>query len=196
MANLKYHSLVKRNMGFDIKRLHAEICENDVFFTYDGDIASGQINVILENVEKKIAEASDSNKLKRKILNVMVEGLQNLFHHSDDVPEDLTDVLGVRYGMVVIIKKDDGFRLTFANFISSDKEKYLTEKIEKINSMSEDELKEMYKFILNYQKLSSKGGGGLGLIDMARKSDKKLAYGFYPYNEKYCFYRLDIFVSI
>jgi len=183
-------------MGFDIKKLRTEICGNDVFFTYDGNIASGHINSILEKVEEKIAEVTDSNKLKRKILNIMVEGLQNLFHHSDDVPEELTDTLGTRYGMVIITNTDDGFRLTFANFVSSDKEKYLTEKIEKINSMSEDELKEMYKFILNYQKLSSKGGGGLGLIDMARKSDKKLAYGFYHFNEKYCFYRLDIFVSI
>jgi hypothetical protein len=74
--------------------------------------------------------------------------------------------------------------------------KYLTEKIEKINSLSNDELKEMYKFILNYQKLSSKGGGGLGLIDIARKSDKKLEYVFYPYNDNYYFYRLDIFISI
>jgi len=183
-------------MDLDVKKLHAEICGNDVFFTYEGNIASGEINSILEKIEESLLRVSDSNKLKRKILNIMVEGLQNLFHHSDDVPEDLTDQLGKKYGMVVIKKVDEGFQLTFGNFVSSDKEKYLTEKILKINSMSEDELKEMYKFILNYQKLSSKGGGGLGLIDMARKSDKKLEYRFYPYNEDYCFYRLDIFVSI
>ena len=195
MANLKYHSLVKSYMGFDVKKLHAEICGDDVFYTYEGNIASGQINSILEQVEERLVGVSDSNRLKKKMLNVMVEGLQNLFHHSDDVPEDLTNTLGIRYGMVVITNHDDGFQITFGNFVTSDKEKYLTEKIEKINSMSEDDLKEMYKFILNYQKLSSKGGGGLGLIDMARKSDKKLEYGFYFYNEKYCFYRLDIFVS-
>jgi len=183
-------------MGFDVKKLHAEICGNDVFFAYDGNIASGQINSLLEKVEDKLAGMSANNKPKKKILNIMVEGFQNLFHHSDDVPEDLIDTLGQRYGMLVITKNDNGFRLTFGNFVTSDKEKFLTEKIEKINSMSEDELKEMYKFILNYQKLSSKGGGGLGLIDMARKSDQKLEYKFYPYNEKYCFYRLDIFVSI
>jgi len=183
-------------MGFDVNDLHAEICGNDVFFAYQGDIASGQINSILEEVEEKFVEISASVKIKKKILNIMVEGLQNLFHHSDNVPEDLIDVLGQRFGMVIITKNGDDYRLTVGNFITSDKEKYLSEKIEKINSMSEESLKEMYKFILNFQKLSSKGGGGLGLIDMARKSDKKLEYWFYPYNEKYSFYRLDIFVSI
>ena len=183
-------------MGFDVNDIHAEICGNDVFFSYQGDIASCQINSILEKVEGKLVDLSAGIKIKKKILNIMVEGLQNLFHHSDDVPEDLVDTLGQRYGMLVITKNGDDYRLTVGNFISSDKEKFLSEKIEKINSMTEAELKEMYKFILNYQKLSSKGGGGLGLIDMARKSDKKLAYRFYPYNEKYCFYRLDIFISI
>ena len=53
-------------------------------------------------------------------------------------------------------------------------------KIDKINSMSRDELKDMYKFILNHQKLSAKGGGGLGLVDIARKTGNKLEYSFKP----------------
>ncbi len=185
-------------MGFDVNQLFAEICEDDVFFAYMGNIASEQINMILEEIEEKLAAMSTDLKTRKKIYNIMVESLQNLFHHSDDVPEDLTESLGKRFGMIVIKRIDDGnrFRLTVGNFVSSDKVKFLTEKIEKINSLSVDELKEMYKFILNYQKLSSKGGGGLGLIDTARKSDGNLEYRFYPYNEKYYFYRLDIFVSL
>ena len=46
----------------------------------------------------------------------------------------------------------------------------------------------MYKFILNHQKISTKVGGGLGLIDIARKTGNKLVYHFYPYNDKYSFF--------
>jgi len=183
-------------MDFDVSKIHTEICGDEAFFTYEGNIASAQINSILELVEEKLLEVSANNKQKKKILNIMVEGLQNLFHHSDDVPENLSATIGKRYGLVVVAKNENDFRITMGNFVLLDKVKFLTEKIEKINSMTEDELKEMYKFILNYQKLSSKGGGGLGLIDMARKSDRKLDYRFYPYNENYFFYRLDIFVSV
>ena len=183
-------------MSFDVNQLYAEICGEGVLFAYQGDITSERINVVLEEVEGKIAEISDQIKVRKKFYNIMVESLQNLFHHSDDVPKELVETIGRRYGLIVITRKDDDFRLTVGNYISSDKVKYLTEKIEKINSLSTNELKEMYKFILNYQKLSSKGGGGLGLIDMARKSDQKLGYKFYPYSENYYFYRLDIFVSI
>ena len=183
-------------MGFDVNQLYSEISANGVFFAYQGNITSEHINSILEEVERDFVDVSTCIKARKKIYNIMVESLQNLFHHSDDVPEDLIEAIGKRYGMIVVTREKDEFRLTVGNFISSDKVGFLTEKIEKINSLSTNELKEMYKFILNYQKLSPKGGGGLGLIDMRRKSDQNLGYRFYPHNENYYFYRLDIFVSI
>ena len=183
-------------MCFDVNQLYTEICGDDAFFAYEGGIAPEQINSLLEELEEKFIEVSANIKARKKIYNIMVESLQNLFHHSDDVPEDLVKSLGKRYGIIVVKRVADNFVLTIGNFILSDKVKFLTEKIEKINSLSNDELKEMYKFILNYQKLSSKGGGGLGLIDIARKSDKNLEYRFYPYKDNYYFYRLNIFVSI
>ena len=183
-------------MGFDVNQLYAEICGDDAFFAYQGNITSEHINSVLEKVEGKFTEVAANIKMRKKVYNIMVESLQNLFHHSDDVPEDLVETVGKRYGMIILKKEGEDFRLTVGNYVSSDKVKFLTEKIEKINSLSSNELKEMYKFILNYQKLSPKGGGGLGLIDIARKSEQKLGYRFYPYNENYYFYRLDIFVSI
>jgi len=184
-------------MGSDVTRqLYAEVDENNVFFAYEGNMSSERINTILEEIESKFMELSTNLKLRKKVYNIVVESLQNLFHHSDEVPDDLKEKLGKRFGMIVITKEGDGFRLTVGNYILAEKMKFLTEKIEKINSLSTGELKEMYKFILNFQKLSAKGGGGLGLIDIARKSEQKLGYRFYPYNESYYFYRLDIFVTV
>ena len=183
-------------MGFDVNQLYADICRKDVFYAYKGNITSTQINSILEGIEEKFMMESTYIKVRKKVYNIMVESIQNLFHHSDDLPQEFAEIFGQRYGMIVITRENDGFRVTVGNFVSSINVPYLTEKIDKINSLSPDELKEMYKYILNYQKMSSKGGGGLGLIDIARKSDQKLGYVFYPYNANYYFYRLDIFVSL
>ena len=182
-------------MDFDINWVYSEICDEDVFFSYSGSITTERINMILEAVEEKFGELSTGLKIRKKLYNILVEGLQNLFHHSDDEPEEMIEILGKKYGILVVKKMGDDFKLSFANFISSEKVKFLKEKIEKINSLSCEELKEMYKFVLNYQKLSAKGGGGLGLIDMARKSENKLGYKFYPYSELHYFYKLDIYVS-
>jgi len=182
-------------MNFDVKQLSADTDGRETIFSYEGDVSSERINFILEGIENKFVELSSELKVRKKIYNIMVEALQNLFHHSDDVPGDLVEKIGKRFGVIILAKTDNSYVLTAGNFIKSEKVAFLTEKIEKINSLSKDELKEMYKFILNFQKISAKGGGGLGLIDIARRSENKLGYKFYPYNENYCFYRLDIFVT-
>ncbi|MDR2040117.1 MAG: SiaB family protein kinase [Bacteroidales bacterium] len=181
-------------MSLDVNQLFIEICGTDAFFAFEGEISSERINIILEEMEKKLVNSPIDVKIRKKVYNIMVECLQNLYHHSDEVPADLASILGKSYGMIVVKKQGDNFRLVVGNFITNEKVELLSGKIDKLNSMSTTELKEMYKFILNYQKLSSKGGGGLGLIDIARKSDNKLEYQFYPYNQSYSFYRLDILV--
>jgi len=93
-----------------------------------------------------------------------------------------------------VVKDHDLYRVSTGNFINSRRIKFLKEKIDKINSLTKDELKDMYKFILNHQKLSAKGGGGLGLVDIARKSGNKLEYEFHNYNDDYYFFNLTISV--
>ncbi|MDR1667767.1 MAG: SiaB family protein kinase [Bacteroidales bacterium] len=181
-------------MDLDINRLYVRTCGADVLFAFEGEISSERINLILEEIEAKTESMRIELRLRKKIYNVMVECLQNLYHHSDEVPLIVADRLGKSYGMVVLKREGNTFMLTVGNFVSTDKVKFLSEKIEKLNSLSKDELKEMYKFILNYQKLSPKGGGGLGLIDIARKSGHKLSYQFYGFDDMYSFYRLDIVI--
>jgi hypothetical protein len=94
-----------------------------------------------------------------------------------------------------VSRHDDTYKITTGNFISREKVDILRTKIDKINSMGRDELKDMYKFILNHQRLSEKGGGGLGLVDIARKTGNKLEYTFEKYNDNYYFFNLDAFVG-
>ena len=89
----------------------------------------------------------------------------------------------------------DGIGVKTPDVSDTAKIKFLKDKIDKINSLSKDELKDMYKFILNHQKLSAKGGGGLGLVDIARKTGNKLEYTFQHYQDDYYFFNLDVFIT-
>ena len=95
----------------------------------------------------------------------------------------------------MVSRENEAYKISTGNFITSEKIKFLKDKIDKINSMSKDELKDMYKFILNHQKLSAKGGGGLGLVDIARKTGNKLEYTFQHYQDDYYFFNLDVFIT-
>ncbi len=184
-------------MSFDINEYYSKLNSGDVVLAYKGSITSDLISNILELVEAKLEDLNEGSKIRRKVYNVLVESLQNLFHHVEDLPDDLKNKFdSKRFGVIVITRIREGvFKISTGNFINSGKIKLLKDKIDKINSLSMDELKDMYKFILNHQKLSAKGGGGLGLVDIARKTGSKLDYNFENYNNEFYFFNLDVTLS-
>ena len=54
--------------------------------------------------------------------------------------------------------------------------------------MDKESLKNLYKEALNKGSLSEKGGAGLGLIEMARKSGNKLGFEFEEINDEYSYF--------
>jgi Family of unknown function (DUF6272) len=179
-------------MSFNLKDYYQDLSKGDVILAYKGSITSELINDVLEGVEKKLEDANEESKTRKKIYNVLVESMQNLFHHIEEYHEGINEDLDPKFGVVVIEKENGFYKVTTGNFVNSTKIKFLKEKIDKINSLTKEELKDMYKFILNHQKLSAKGGGGLGLVDIARKTGNKLEYAFYNYNNNYYFFNLTI----
>ena len=71
----------------------------------------------------------------------------------------------------------------------------LRARLDEVNSLNKEELKEYYKRILNNGEMSMKGGGGLGMIDIARKTGEKLDYNFLEIDNKVSFFTLNIKVS-
>jgi hypothetical protein len=182
-------------MGFNVNDFFSQLDSQDVVFSFKGSITSEVINNVLENIENHLAEVNEDNKIRKKMYNVLVESLQNLYHHIEEIPHDVTGTEESKFGILTITKNNDGYKITTGNFVSSGRIKPLKDKIDKINSLTQDELKDLYKFILNHQKLTAKGGGGLGLVDIARKTGNKFSYGFQNVNKDYYFFNLNIYVS-
>ncbi len=182
-------------MSFNIESFLPDLSKNNIILFYKGNVDSDVINQILDKVEDKMIKADDQSKLRKKVYNVLVESLQNLYHHVDKVPVDFEDQTCEKFGMVVVQKVDNAYKITTGNFVRTENVEKLEEKIKRINRSSHEEIKELYKFILNHQRISAKGGGGLGLVDIARKTGNKLEYTFKEYNELYSFFYLDIMVN-
>jgi hypothetical protein len=182
-------------MSFNIESYLPDQSKNNIILFYKGNVDSDVINHILDTVEDKMIQVNDQSRLRKKVYNVLVESLQNLYHHVDKVPEDFEDQISEKFGMLLVQKVDRGYKIITGNFIKTDNVEKLEEKIKKINQSSHEEIKELYKFILNHQRISAKGGGGLGLVDIARKTGNKLEYTFKEYNDKYSFFYLDILVN-
>ena len=170
--------------------------EGDVLLAYKGSITTELITNVLEVIESKLDDINTASAVKKRVYNVLVETLQNLFHHIEALPEDIRDDFDARFGVLVVSKETDAYRISTGNFIRTERAQQLKDKIDKINSLSRDELKDMYKFVLNHQKLSARGGGGLGLIDIAKKTGNRLEYNFQEFNSEFSFFHLNTFISV
>lgn len=180
-------------MSVFIDKCYEQMNQGEVIVAYKGSIGADIIANTLNLVESKIENSVKQSATRKKLYNVLVESLQNLYHHVDAPAEYKTD--SANFGVFVLSRIDDGYRISTGNFVKRDKVSILKQKIDKINSLSTDELKDFYKFVLNNQKFSEKGGGGLGLIDMARKTGNKLDYAFYDYNNEFDFFNLNLLIN-
>jgi hypothetical protein len=181
-------------MSFNVENYLTDQTNGIIVLSYKGNIDSDVINHVLDTVEDKMVEVNEQSKLRKKVYNVLVESLQNLYHHVDPVPGDFEDQSSERYGLLIVKKIEGGYKIITGNFVNAEHIEKLEEKIKRINRSSHEEIKELYKFILNHQKISQKGGGGLGLVDIARKTGNPLDYSFKEYNEKHSFFYMNILV--
>ena len=184
-----------RDFGMNIYDLYHRMESNKVVLSFKGDVTSELMASILQIIEQRMDDRNEAPRLRKKVYNVLVECLQNLYHHIDEIPSSQAKKGTDRSAIFMISLNPDGYSITTGNYILSDRQDSFKESLERINSLSKEELKDLYKEVLNSDGRSNKGGGGLGMIDIARKTGKKLNYEFAPLNEEYSFFSLNINVD-
>ena len=165
-----------------------------VLVSFNGIMTSNVIADTLGMVEHKMNDLLENSALRKRLYNVMVECLQNLYHHADAVS---ADGQRLNMGAFVLVRNsgNDGYQISIGNMVDAKRAQVLQAKIDKLNSLSKEELKEHYKDVLNNQTFSEKGGGGLGLIDITRRTGNPLSYEFIPYDDNYLFFRMNVLVN-
>ena len=92
----------------------------------------------------------------------------------------------------MVIRNEDTYYVQTGNYIDKSIVNQLQERLEKINSLDKEGLREYYRETLDNGSVSSKGTAGLGMIDIARKSGNKLEYEFLEVDEEFSFFSLNV----
>lgn len=161
--------------------------ENKLIMVYNDLISHKTYEHLMNLAEEKLDVSNTSLKNKKKILNILVESMQNIAHHG------LKDK-GKAVASLFVIGMDDSdnFFVLSGNTINNEQEDYLREKLDHLNSLDSDEMRELYKHSIQQNEYSQKGGAGLGFIDIARKSQSKLNYHFTRLNDHNLFFTFKV----
>jgi len=173
-------------------RLFEGMQKDNLNYIYRGVFSQNITDGILSLTESNLDNVGEDSKIKKRVFTIMVEGLQNITRHQE-IDEKIDS--NVETGIFLIQDINKRYYITTGNPILKKNIPALIEQLNTINSLNADQLKEYYKNVLNDNIISSKGGAGLGLIEMARKSGNKLVYDFVNLSENYSYFYLNTEIS-
>ena len=159
-------------------------------FMYLGYFNDEITEILIDIGECNLLSDSSMSKLRKKISFLMVESFQNIVRHSEKLGDKL--VVDIFPYFFMTSSTGSNFFITSANIVENTKINDLRQTIEKLNQMDQAELRDVYLNVLNNNIVNEKGGAGLGLIEMVRKSGEQLDYDFLEIDEKYSFFYLQI----
>lgn len=168
-------------------QLYKTMKTNEISLVYEGEVTQEITKTFTAMTEKSLAKSEESNAVQRKVFNVMVECLQNISKHADSMENEDDNE---RRGIVMVSRGDDCYNIITGNVIKNSKVVGLKKNLEQVNGLDKKGLSELYKNQMREGRLSDKGGAGLGLIDIAKKTGSTLGYQFKEINEEVSFFIL------
>ncbi len=169
---------------------------DNIILSFKGDITQDLLSSVYQIMESRMDTVQEEPRRKKKFYHILVECLQNVYHHMESLQEaDLKDSEERTAIFMIANGVGEQYIIITGNLILKNKVADLQSKLEKINTMNAEELRAYYLETLSNTELSDKGGAGLGMIDIARKSGHKINFSFNEVNDKYSFFSLAVTVK-
>ncbi len=143
------------------------------FVSNFGEFTQDYVNQISSEIEERMFEDGEKKVIIKRIFSIIVEGLQNIRLHGEKDKE------GNQVSFFIILKNDSNYFIYLSNLVLNKNIEGIKKRIEQVNGMNKDKIKELYLSVLTNGVISNKGGAGLGFITMSMKSLNQLEYNFY-----------------
>lgn len=162
---------------------------------YNNDINQEAILKILNDLETKMDGFGESLKITRKAFNIITEGLQNIVRYGDKMPDK--SVLPT----FIYDRQKEKYLLVFGNLLHTQKAPKLIARLNELNAQDSYGIQEMYKQVIknnknrNPDEEKDRNSAGLGFLEMARKSENKFIYNFFPYSPEYQYFAVVVTIN-
>ncbi|MEZ4739868.1 MAG: SiaB family protein kinase [Flavobacteriales bacterium] len=166
--------------GMDLSTVHAlyDALAGDRFtFLYSGLFHDEHTARLIALGEEYLDQEERADKsLRGKLVFVMVEAYQNIIRHRAALSPELAQ--GAGRSMFVLRSGATQHRITAINPVSAADAERLKAALADMNGLDMEQMKQVFLNGLKNEQRSERGGAGLGLIEMARRSGHPLRHGF------------------
>lgn len=170
------------------------IQSNEIIIHYKGLLNFDVIAHLLNSLKDETDARNIPISHYKKILSVMIEILENIFKYNENF-EHNNELFPLYYPNFTIEHNSEGYLISASNPILNKDIEKLSRHIDKINSLDKEGLRQLFRTTLTNGQFSSKGGAGLGFIEMAKISGDKIQYSFTEINQTFSYYTCIVFIS-
>jgi hypothetical protein len=160
-----------------------------IIVSHFGEFSQDLVNSLSTGIEDTMLESGDKKGVVKRMFSILVEGLQNIRIHGER-DEDNNQI-----SFLIVLQTEDEYKVTFGNLIKSENTYKIIERIDTLNEMDPDQVKELYMEVLSNGIMSNKGGAGLGFITMALKAKSKINYESQEVSDSLTFFSVNILLE-
>lgn len=165
------------------RQIRDKMMKERLMFVYRGVVTNENSVPLLMLLEKEMENSEFGFVGRKRLFMFVLESLQNVSRHSNKSEH-------ANMSLVVYSKTDNGYTVTTGNVLPTSGINDLKVRLDEINNLETSEIRSVYRQMLSTAEFSTKGGAGLGLIEMAKKTGNKLDYDFVKIDDRYSYFIL------
>jgi hypothetical protein len=163
--------------------------------SYEGPFSFSTIDLLLSEFKIAAMEHELPFGTYKRMIGIMIEALENITKYSDQIGCEGNGKNGFCPSCYINCNSKE-IELITRNPVKNKDVEPLRQKIDRVNSRNQEELKELYLSTINDGKFSSRGGAGLGFIEMAKTTGNSLEYRFEQLSGAYSLYTFRVVMNL
>ncbi len=156
----------------------------NVVFAHRGMLDRLDLDRLLALSEVHCDAVSVGVSTRKRLMNLLIEGLENIRNHTP------TELMGTAFAFLVF--GAGGYRLAFGNAAPQVIVTALSHRIDILNEMDEADLREHHLRLLANEGRTERGGAGLGLLTLVRKSSGPIVAHTFPRDDRTAFLAFEL----
>lgn len=170
--------------------IHHKMLDKKILLAYKGDFNHSIVNALLTNAKSQMEGLGLELAIRKKLYNIMVECLENINRYAGEGRFENETLRS--FPLFLLGMSENGYYITVGNLIKDEDKEDLKLKLDDVNKLNREELKEKYRDAIMTSEVTEGSGAGLGIIDMAIKSENRLEYTFNDVKDDISFFILEI----
>lgn len=175
----------------DLYELRNEFDKSGIMMCFNGPFSHS----IIEETGKAMRNHLEAENIAQvavlDVFAVYIELAQNVRNYLTLRDITASDAMS---SIIAIARKDDGYAVSSGNVVLIADGETLCKRIDEVNGMNPEELKRQYRTLLRQETAPGALGAGLGFLEIAKRSSKKMACSIRNIDETYGFFTLTAFI--